>query len=265
MLQLLVAIDHSLEASFALRTAGLFGPQTRIQPIYVFDPPGRDVSFGAGWARKSWERETSRQAEEDVEELVLAERGQYPNIGDPVVLTGEPVQELADYYWHGRFDLLVIGAPFRSWGPHALSRRFWAAAKRSRQELPLLVVRHLGTIRRVVVLTDGGHSAENALGLLVRSSPDVRHEIVLVGLSGASSARRENEALNLERGMAILKEKGIDALGLKGSDLGHDGVIERLRAADLMVKPYLTDDQHSHGYELTDTEIRAVLYYFGRD
>ena len=49
MLELLVAVDRSLEASFALRTACLFGTDSiRIQPIYVFDPPGRDLAFGAG-------------------------------------------------------------------------------------------------------------------------------------------------------------------------------------------------------------------------
>ena len=53
MLNLLVAIDRSLEASFALRTACLFGTDLNIQPIYVFEPPGRNLAFGAGWARKS--------------------------------------------------------------------------------------------------------------------------------------------------------------------------------------------------------------------
>lgn len=48
MMNLLVAVDRSLEASFALRTACLFGLQIRIRPIYVLDPPGRNNTFGAG-------------------------------------------------------------------------------------------------------------------------------------------------------------------------------------------------------------------------
>ena len=124
MLNLLVTIDRSLEASFALRTACLFGADVNIQPIYVFEPPSRDMAFGAGWARKSWERETSRQAEENIGELVQAERSQCPSIHDPVVLTGDSIQEPAEYFWSGDFDLLVVGAPFRGMGPMALCRRF---------------------------------------------------------------------------------------------------------------------------------------------
>lgn len=43
MIDLLVVIDRSLEASFALRTACLFGTDVNIRPIYVFDPPGHHM------------------------------------------------------------------------------------------------------------------------------------------------------------------------------------------------------------------------------
>ena len=170
MFNLLVAIDRSLEASFALRTACLLGSDLNIQPIYVVDPPGRDIAFGAGWARKSWERETSRQAEEAIEDLVLAERNQCPAIHDPVVITGDFIQEPAEYFWSGKFDLLVVGAPFRGLGPLSLCRRFSHTARKEHRALPLMVVRQLGNIEKIVALTDGTDLAENSLGLLLKVS-----------------------------------------------------------------------------------------------
>jgi hypothetical protein len=263
MLNLLVAVDRSLEASFALRTACLLGQQIRIQPIYVFDPPGRDMSFGAGWAWKSWERDTRQQAKTYIDDLVLAERNECTNIEDPVIVMGDPVHEMTGYFWKDGFDLLVVGSPFRDWGPLALSRRFWHAAKKARRDLPLLVVRHLKSIHQVVALTDGGGAAESALGLLIRLSPYLSFETTLVGLPRGSGPLAETEALNLERGLAILKEKGIDATGHKASSLAPGELSRQLKSSDLVVSPFLKDDAHAHFHGLPDHDLQAVLFYIG--
>jgi len=265
MLNLLVAVERSLEASFALRTACLLGEQIRIRPIYVFDPPGRDISFGAGWAWKSWERDIRGQAKSVIDDLLLAERSQCANIEEPVILMGDPVQEMAGYFWKGGFDLLVAGAPYREWGPLALSRRFWQAAKKAHRELPLMVVRHLKSIHRVVGLTDGGGPAESALGLLVRLSPFLSPEITLVGLPRGSGPAAETEALNLERGLAILKERGIDAAGRKASEMPPGGLPELLKTSDMVVSPFLKDDTHSHLHGVSEHDLQAALFFIGRD
>jgi len=261
MLNLLVAIDRSLEASFALRTACLFGTDLNIQPIYVFDPPGRDLSFAAGWARKSWERETSRQAEENIEDLVLAERSQCPNIHDPVVLTGDPIQEPAEYFWSGNFDLLAVGAPFRGLAPLALCRRFSHVARKEHRSLPLMVVRHLKPIEKIVALTDGSDLAENTLGLLLKINTFISGKIILVGTAGASTGDVATEALNLERGLAILNEKGIQATGHSASALGTEHLAAMLKGADLLVNPVHRKDPAHFSFELHEDDIQAVLLY----
>ena len=261
MLNLLVAIDRSLEASFALRTACLFGKDLNIQPIYVFDPPGRDIAFGAGWARKSWERETSRKAEENIEDLVLAERSQCPNIRDPMVLTGDPIQESAEHFWSGKFDLLVVGAPFRGLGPLALCRRFGHVARKERRPLPLMVVRHLKNIEKIVALTDGSDLAENTLGLLLKINSFISGKITLVGTAGAKIGDSSVETLNLERGLAILNEKGVRATGLSASALGAERLAAMLKAADLLVNPGQKKDPLHFSYELDEDDIQAVLLH----
>jgi hypothetical protein len=264
MLNLLVTIDRSLEASFALRTACLFGTAVNIQPIYVFDPPGRDIAFGAGWARKSWERETSRQAEENIGDLVQAERSQCPSIHDPVVLTGDPIQEPAEYFWSGDFDLLVVGAPFRGLGPLDLCRRFGNAAHKEHRDLPLMVVRHLKNMDKIVALTDGSDLAENTLGLLLKINSFISGKITLVGMAGAGSKDPSSDTLNLERGLAILNEKGIQAAAHSASELGAERLTAMMKEADLLVNPVHRQDPLHLTHELQEDDIQAVLLYLSR-
>jgi nucleotide-binding universal stress UspA family protein len=261
MLNFLVAVDRSLEASFALRTACLFGTDLNIQPIYVFNPPGRDLAFGAGWARKSWERETSRHAEENIEDLVMAEKSQCPYIHDPVVLTGDPIQEPAEYFWSGKFDLLVVGTPFRGSGPLALCRRFGHVARKENQALPLMVVHHFKNIENIVAFTDGSDIAENTLGLLIKINAFISGRITLVGMAGIQSQDSSTETLNLERGLAIFNEKGIRAEGHSASALGAERLTAMMKAADLLVNPAHKKDLHHFLYELNEDEIQAVLLY----
>lgn len=265
MINLLVVIDRSLEASFALRTACLFGNDVNIRPIYVFDPPGHHIAFDAGWARKSWKRETSRKAEERIRDLVLAERSTCPNIHDPVVLTGDFIQEPAEYFWSGRFDLLVVGAPFKGLEPMTLCRRFGHAARKKHRALPLMVVRNLKDLKNVVALTDGSGAAENALGLLLKINYLISGKITLVGTYGDKERAASTETLNLERGMAFLNEKGVQATGYTASALATEALAEMVCAADLVVNPC-----HGPGHgkdrspivcDLQDDDIQAVLLY----
>jgi hypothetical protein len=265
MLNLLVAVEHSLEASFALRTACFFGMKINIRPIYVIDPPGRDITLGAGWAWKSWERETRQQAKAYIEDLLMAERSHCANIEDAVIMMGDPIQEMTGHYWQGNYDMLVVGAPFREIEPLALSRRMQQAARKARRDLPLLVVRHLKNIQHVVALTDGSAPAERALGLLIRLSSFLSFTVTLVGLAPDNASSKEAQSLNLERGQAILKEKGIDAAGFTVAGLSGGELTQKLKAADLLVSPFLRDDHHHHLYGLSDQEIQAVLFYIGRD
>lgn len=260
MINLLVAIDRSLEASFALRTACLFGTDLNIQPIYIFDRPGRDIAFGAGWARKSWERETSRRAEETIEDLVSAEKIQCPYIHDPVVLTGDPIQEPAGYFWSGKFDLLVVGAPFRGLGPLTLHKRFSHLARKEGRPLPLMVVRHLKAIKKIIALTDGSEPAESALALLLKINTFISGKITLVGMDRVES-KDASESLILERGLAILNEKGIQATHHTASELGDERLTAMLKSADLLVNPVHPKDPHHFLHKLHEDEIQAVLFY----
>jgi hypothetical protein len=265
MLNLLVAVEHSLASSFALRTVCLIDLQSRVQPIYVIDPPARDISLGAGWAWKSWERETLQRAKSYIDDLVLAERNQCANIEEPVIATGDAVHALTSHFWKGSFDLLVAGAPFREWGPWALMRRLRHAAHKAGRELPLLLVRHLKSVHRVAALTDGSEAAQRALDLLARLYPLLSCDVFLLGLLPEWRSADDGETVDLAKAAADLKAKGIEAAGSKSLSLSSDDLRRHLGAADLVVGPFLGGDHHGPFQELVDNDVDAGLFCLTAD
>lgn len=263
MLSSLVAVDSNLESSFALRTACALGG--RVCPIHVVENPAREMSFGIGWARKSWEQDAVQQARLAVDGLVQAERYQCPAIEEPLVVAGDAAQQIASAFQSQGLDLLVLGVPFRGMHAHGLAKRFGQYAEKARLEIPALLVRGLGPLKRVCALTDGSKWAEDALGLLARSQPEAGREISLIGISPGEQMDRAAEARQLERGAAILEEKGIRPLAAKASELGEEALLAQLRGADLVATSLLPPGrQHHRLTEFCETACRALLIYLGR-
>ena len=265
MLNLLVSVDTSHQAKIALETAGLLSSQVRVQPVYVYDPPGRDIEFGAGWARHSWERETWQQAQARIENMILTRREQCPDIKDPVLLKGDPVAKSAEFFMQNQFDLLVIGVPFRNLDSVQLIHRFQTLARKEKKELPLLIIRQFKPTGGTVILTDGGEAAEKALGLFLRFVPFLSAKIILVGLERAGDPSEEIQLLNLERGRAILEEKEVKAQGYTISELGYDGIQKKLETADLLVCPVLSNDEQFSLSTFTLNKNQSGLFCIGQE
>ena len=262
MQKILVAVDRSLESSFALRAACQAAGPARITPIHVFDPSDRDLSFGAGWARKSWGRESGREARERIEALVFSNRDQCPAIEEAMVMGGDPVKETAGFFWKENHDLLVIGAPFRGWGPASLENRFRQVAKREGRDMPLLVVREPGELKTVTALTNGGSSAEKALDLLIKISAHRPLDVTLIGLSREPGESESTEALDLERGLAIFREKDIKPAYYTASELGRDAILELLASSDMTVDPGVVQDRLTKSLPgFYERNCPAVLFY----
>jgi hypothetical protein len=263
MLSSLVAVDRNLESSFALRVACRLGG--RVRPIHVVENPAREMSFGIGWARKSWEQDAVQQAGLVLDDLIEAERYQCPAIEEPLVVAGDPVQQIATALKNQGLDLLVLGVPFRGMQAHGLSKRFSQYAEKAHLEIPALLVRGLGSMKKVSALTDGGRWAEDALGLLARAEPAGGREITLIGISPGEHPDPAAEDRQLNRGAAILEEKGIRPAVAKASELGQEALLNQLRGSDLVVCPLLPEDRrHHHLTEYCESTCRALLIFLGR-
>jgi nucleotide-binding universal stress UspA family protein len=260
MRNLLVVMDHSLEASIALTMACRFESTVRIHPIYVTPSPGHDLEIGAGWARKSWGKENIQKARKDVQDLVISQGRQCPYLEDPIITGGDPVRTVATHFMESNYDMLITGAPYRSLDAMALAHRFKEAVRKSSKDLPLLIVRHLSTVKGTLALTDGGNQAIKTLGFLNRISPLLSEEITLIGLTRKDAAPSTTDALILERGLAILKEKNINAEGHTETGLGHEGLKKKIEKTGLLICPYLSAACMGW-YEKLGKHLDSILFY----
>jgi hypothetical protein len=260
MQNLLVMVDRSLEANNALETACYFEPHVRIQPIHVSPPQERDIAMGAGWARISWGKETMKKARRDLQDLLLSKGRQCPHINDPIVVSGDPVKTVVSRFQEGDFDMIITGAPFRGLDALGLAYRFRDVKKKASKDLPLLIVNHLGMVHNTLALTDGKDSSAKALGLLNRIGPLLSEQISLIGITAKNLPHPAPESLILEQGLAILKEKDIDAAGHTAESLGSDGIREHISQADLLVCP-LSSDACTDVYVRFGQEVNAVLFF----
>lgn len=260
MLSSLVAVDSNLESSFALRMSCALGG--RVLPFHVVDKPAREMSFGIGWARKSWEQDAVRQASLELSGLIQAERYQCPAIEEPLVVAGDVAQQIATIFPEQGLDLLVLGVPFRGMQPHGLAKCFGQYAEKAILEIPALLVRGLGPLKRVCALIDGSKWAENALGLLARIGSEAGLQINLVGISAGDRPDSAAEARDLARGTAILGEKGIRPWTAKASEMSEEALLNQLRDADLVVSPLLPQGRrHQRLSEFCESACRALLIY----
>jgi hypothetical protein len=260
MQNLLVMVDRTLEANNALETACYLEPHVRIQPIHVSPPQEHNIAMGAGWARISWGKETMKKARRDLQDLLLSKGHQCPHINDPIVVSGDSVKTVMNRFQEGDYDMIITGAPFRGLDALGLAHRFRDAMKKPAKDLPLLIVSHLGTVHKTLALTDGQDPSARALGLLNRIGPLLSEGITLIGIAGKHVTRHVPESLILEQGLAILKEKDIDAAGHTAESLGDDGIREQISQADLLVCP-LTSEACTDVYVRFGQEVKAVLFF----
>ena len=76
------------------------------------------------------------------------------------------------------------------------------------------------------------------------------------GISGVKT-----EALNLERGLAILEEKGINAAGYEVSSMEQQMMPDAFKDFDLVVVPYLHDGHYNPLLGFLYEEAQAVLFF----
>jgi hypothetical protein len=152
VIKTLVSIEVDLASSLAIRFACQMGGfiDMEVNPVYVKGSPSHEVAMGAGWASRTWERETIEQGKEEIAQVIAAEMDVCPVLTQPRVVYGDRDTELLRIVQENTFDLFVEGVHF-PWNPPDIFRRLHG---RLYQKLPspLVLVRSLRTVSSVLVL-----------------------------------------------------------------------------------------------------------------
>jgi len=172
MLRFLVALDHTVESTFALRTACRMAKEKggTLEALHVLDPTAKTLDYGAGWAIHSYKRERLREAYADMEDVIASESQTYESTPDLKVVFGDVVKEIAREVAKGSFDALFMGSVHPLEGPH----QGILLKLLSKVSCPVITVKHYRPLERVLLLIGDGEVAEAAVS---------KTEVLLKGLS----------------------------------------------------------------------------------
>jgi hypothetical protein len=152
VIKTLVSIDVDLTSSLAIRFACQLGNsiQMEIQPVYVKGIPPHESSIGAGWARRTWEREVVLKGKEEITEMITSEMDFCPLLREPKVIFGDREAELLKLIEREFFHLYVEGVHF----PWSTTATYKSLHSRFYQRLgrPFVLVRSLRKIQKILIL-----------------------------------------------------------------------------------------------------------------
>lgn len=231
MLRFLVAIDHTVESTFALRAAChlLKEKEGHLEALHVLDPTAKTLDYGAGWAIHTYKRERFQEAYADMQGVLTSESQTCESTPDLKVVFGDVVKEIAREAARGSFDVLFMGSVHPLEGPHqGILLKLLPKAP-----CPVITVKHFRPLRKVLLLVGDEAAAEKALsttGRLLEGLP------VHVDLAALAESEKETSA----QGLLEKTRESLVSLGIETKEHGLLGdppleMLESARQYDLVV------------------------------
>ena len=152
MIKVLVSVDSDLASSIALRYACQLANlvEVELQTIHIKEPGLEVPSTGAGWARRTWEKELLQKGEDEIAQLLRAESSFCPVLSKPLVFIGDRQEAILNELQRGGYDLFVEGIP-----SVAASAKLYQRINSSlyqQMNCPFILVKNLLPLQRVLLL-----------------------------------------------------------------------------------------------------------------
>lgn len=172
MLRFLVAIDHTVESTFALRAACALARKKGgyLEAVHVLDPSSKTLDYGTGWAVHTYKRELLKDAYSDMEGVIASEGQTCESKPDLKVVFGNVVKEITREVAKGAFDLLFMGSVHPLEGPH----QGILLKLLQKVRCPVIIVKHYRPLQKVLVYAGESEDFERAVS---------KAEFLLKGLS----------------------------------------------------------------------------------
>lgn len=112
MIKTLVSVETNLASRLALRYACRLANviNMELHTVHVREPDSEGRSPGSGWVRKTWEDALLHSDQEEIHQLVKAERTSYPELGPPKITIGDREKEIYYQLQSELYGLFVEGA-----------------------------------------------------------------------------------------------------------------------------------------------------------
>jgi hypothetical protein len=154
MLRTLVALESDLASSIALRyacqMANIVG--MALQTIHVEDADAEGHPPGTGWVRRSWEEALKRNGEEQIAQLIRAERSSCPSMPATKVVLGDRDEEILLELNRESYDLFVEGMLY-TYSSTNFYKRIRSRLYRN-ASCPIILVKNLLDLSKIALVLD---------------------------------------------------------------------------------------------------------------
>ncbi len=211
MIKILVPVSADLASSIALRYACQLSEliQVEIQTIHVKAPSSEGSQLGTGWVRHTWEKTMLTEAEDEIAQLIRAERTHCPSLGEPLIMIGDRDEKILSELQSGSCDLFVEGT-IPTFSSSYFSKRL---ESRLYQDIPcpFLMVKNLMPLRRVVLILSENVDSQKLIQVFTAIFGESNLKVELFYLQSPDAAGQESSSLaemTLQATTKALGERG---------------------------------------------------------
>ena len=211
MIKILVPVAADLASSIALRYACQMSEliQVEIQTIHVKAASSEGSQLGTGWVRHTWEKTMLTEAEDEIAQLIRAERTHCPSLGEPLIMIGDRDEKILRELQGGSYDLYVEGT-IPTFSSSYFSKRLESHLYQD-MPCPFLMVKNLMPLHRVLLILSENVDLHKLIQVFTHIFGESNLKVELFYLKSADPTGQESEGLEemtLQAAMKALGERG---------------------------------------------------------
>ncbi len=179
MLKTLVSLNADLASSIALRYACQMASfmQLELQTIHVEEPGAEGKPLGTGWVRRSWEKAMLETGQEEISQLIQAEKTHCPPLAATKMCIGDREEEILNELRREHYDLFMEGILY-TFTPTSFYKKIQSRVYRQ-ASCPIILVKNLTSLNRVVILLGAEMDHAGVLDTFLKMFGDAKVDIDL--------------------------------------------------------------------------------------
>jgi hypothetical protein len=196
MLRALVALESDLASSIALRyacqMANIVG--MALETIHVEDADTEGHLPGTGWVRRSWEKALLRTGEEEIAQLIRAERSSCPSLPATKVVFGDRDEEILLELNRESYDLFVEGMLY-TYSSTNFHKKIRSRLYRN-ASCPIILVKNLLDLSRIALVLDVAMDPSSAVRTFLKifKGAEIDLDVLCFRFGTGGGTTREEEA-----------------------------------------------------------------------
>jgi hypothetical protein len=196
MLMTLVTLESDLASSIALRYACQMTNivEMGLQTIHVEEADAEGHPPGTGWVRRSWEKALKKNGEEQIAQLIRAERSSCPSMPATKVVLGDRDEEILLELNRESYDLYIEGMLY-TYSSTNFFRKLHSRLYRE-APCPIILVKNLLNLSRIALVLDVAMDPSSAVTTFLKifEGAEIDLDVLCFRFGAGGGTTRDEEA-----------------------------------------------------------------------